>query len=253
MIEQTLKPTLANKVALVTGGSRGIGAGIVRRLVSDGASVAFTYANSEPQANDLVAELQAFGGRAKAIQADSASATDIEKAVSITTEEFGGALDIFVSNAGKMLRKPITEVEVDELDEMIAVNIRAAMLGFKFAAKNMNRDGRIVAIGSASALRTGFPGSSIYSMTKSALLGLVRGAAIDLASRGITVNVVQPGPIATDMNAPDKTDIERLIKLVPLGRLGQDTEVASLVAYLARPEAAFITGSSLSVDGGLIA
>lgn len=243
---------LAGTVALVTGGSRGIGAAIVRRLSADGAAVAFTYASSEAKAQALVAEVKASGGDALAIQADSASETDIRTAVKTAVKSFG-PLNAFVSNAGLLSIENIATLKTEDLDRLLAVNVRAAVIGIQAAAESMKDGGRIVTIGSAVAMRTGFAGASVYSMTKAALAGLVRGVAIDLAPRSITVNNIQPGPTATDMNPADGPHVESLINLIPLRRFGKDTEVASLVAYLATRDASFITGASLTVDGGYIA
>jgi 3-oxoacyl-[acyl-carrier protein] reductase len=164
-----------------------------------------------------------------------------------------GPLDIFVSSAGLLLGGSITALKVEDLDRLWAVNVRAAAIGIQSAAQAMRDGGRIVTIGSVGAVRTGVAGASIYGMTKAALVGLVRGAAIDLAPRAITVNNVQPGPTATDMNPADGPVAEWLLQRIPLGRFGTDAEVASLVAYLATRDAAFITGASLTVDGGYIA
>src|SRR6266481_4846273 len=188
------------KVALVTGGSRGIGAGIVRRLATDGASVAFTYSSSPEKALELVREIESEGGKALSLKADSGSAEELRAAVARTAEAFG-TLDIFVSNAGILTRGTIDTYTLEDFDRMVAINVRAAFVGIQAAAQEMNDGGRIVIIGSNTAIRTAFPGGSIYSMTKAALTGLVRGAAIDLAPRAITVNNVQPGPTATDMTA----------------------------------------------------
>ncbi len=246
------KDLLKGKVALVTGGSRGIGAGIVRRLASDGANVAFTYISSEEKALALVAEITAGGGRALAIRADSASESDIRSAVRETAVTFGG-LDIFVSNAGQLLIKELEQVQTGDLDRMLAVNVRAVVIGTQAAAAAMKSGGRIMTIGSVSGVRTGVAGGSIYSMTKAALAGFVRGAAIDLAPRAITVNNIQPGPTTTDMNPAEGPHVDWLIKLIPLKRFGQDHEIASLIAYLASEDAGFITGASLTADGGYTA
>ncbi|MGA7317830.1 MAG: SDR family oxidoreductase [Silvibacterium sp.] len=246
---ETRASSFAGKVALVTGGSRGIGAGIVRRLASDGAAVGFTYSRSEQEAFQLVDEIASTGGRALALRADSASAEEVQVAALQAVEAFG-ELDIFVSNAGILVCGTIDTYSLEDLDRMIAVNIRAAVVGVQAAAKAMKDGGRIILIGSNTAVRTAFTGASVYSMTKAALTGLVRGAAIDLAARAITVNNVQPGPTATEMNS---AHAELVKPLVPLRRLGEVSEVASFVSYLASKEAGFITGASLTIDGGYVA
>jgi len=245
----TQAKSFKGKVALVTGGSRGIGAGIVRRLASDGASVAFTYSNSEEKALQLVREIESLGGKALALKADSAYAEELQSAVIKATESLG-PLDIFVSNAGILMRGTIDTYSLEDFDRMVAINIRAAFIGIQAAARKMKDGGRIIVIGSNTAIRTAFPGASIYSMTKAALTGLVRGAAIDLAPRAITVNNVQPGPTATDMTSA----LAEMVKpLIPLKRMGDISEIASFVSYLASEEAAFITGASLTIDGGYVA
>ena len=240
---------LDGQVALVTGGSRGIGAGIVRRLASEGAAVAFTYAASEAKALHLVHEVETGGGRAIALKADSASAEELRWAVKQTASKLG-ALDIFVSSAGILSTGTIDNYSLEDFERMVAINVRAAFVGIQAAAQAMKDGGRIVLIGSNTAIRTALPGASIYSMTKAALTGLVRGAAIDLAPRAITVNNVQPGPTATDMNS---AHTELLKTLIPLRRMGDVSEVASFVSYLASKEAGFITGASLTIDGGYVA
>jgi 3-oxoacyl-[acyl-carrier protein] reductase len=237
------------KVALVTGGSKGIGAGIVRRLSSDGASAAFTYSNSEEKALDLVRGIESLGGKALALRADSTFAEELQSAV-IKAAEFFGPLDIFVSNAGILGLGTIDTYSIEDFDRMVAINIRAAFIGIQAAAARMKDGGRIILIGSNTAIRTAFPGGSVYSMTKAALTGLVRGAAIDLAPRAITVNNVQPGPTATDMTA---AHAEIVKPLIPLKRMGEISEIAGFVSYLASEEAGFITGASLTIDGGYVA
>jgi 3-oxoacyl-[acyl-carrier protein] reductase len=237
------------KVAFVTGGSRGIGAAIVRRLARDGASVAFTYSSSEEKALELARDLESAGGKALALKADSASATGLRAAVARTTQALG-PLDIFVSNAGILTMGTIDRYSLEDFDRMVAINIRAAFVGIQAAVQEMKNGGRIVLIGSNTAIRTAYPGGSVYSMTKAALTGLVRGAAIDLAPRAITVNNVQPGPTATDMTS---AHVELVKTLIPLKRMGDVSEIASFVAYLASEEAAFITGASLTIDGGYVA
>jgi len=169
--------------------------------------------------------------------------------VARASEAFG-TLDIFVSNAGILTLDTIDSYSLEEFDRMVAINVRAAFVGIQAASQRMNQGGRIVLIGSNTAIRTAFPGGSVYSMTKAALTGLVRGAAIDLAPRAITVNNVQPGPTATDMSSAHADLVKTLI---PLKRMGEVSEVASLVSYLASEEAGFITGASLTIDGGYVA
>jgi len=237
------------KVALVTGGSRGIGEGIVRRLASDGAAVAFTYSSSEEKAKQLAGEIKDAGGNVLPIKADSASAEDVRAAVDQVAKELG-ELDIFVNNAGILIQGGVDRYSLEDFDRMLAINVRAAFVGIQAASEHVKGGGRIILIGSITAVRTAFPGSSVYSMTKAALTGLVRGAAIDLAPRAITVNHVQPGPTATDMSAPHA---ELAKTLIPLGRMADVSEIAGLVSYLASDEAGFITGASLTIDGGYIA
>ena len=237
------------KVALVTGGSKGIGAGIVRRLAAEGASVAFTYSSSEEKALQLAREVESAGGKVLAIKADSASVDELRAAIRRTVTGLG-PLDIFVSNAGIFTGGMIDTFGLEDFDRMLAINVRAAFIGIQAAAREMKDGGRIVIIGSNTAIRSAFPGGSVYSMTKAALTGLVRGAAIDLAPRAITVNNVQPGPTATDMGSPHA---ELVKPLIPLKRMGDVSEVASFVAYLASAEAGFITGASLTIDGGYVA
>jgi 3-oxoacyl-[acyl-carrier protein] reductase len=242
---------LAGKAALVTGGSAGIGAAIVRRLANDGAAVAFTYAAAADKAQALVKEVGAAGGRVFAIKADSAEPEAVRKAVSQTVEELGG-LDILVNNAGILMLGVIDDYALADFDRMVAVNVRAVFVAVQAAIPHLREGGRIISTGSVNADRAGFPGASVYSMTKAALAGLTRGLARDLAPRGITVNVIQPGPTATDINDNDEMRA-RIRPLLAIGRLGEDTEVASLVAYLARPETSFVTGSAITIDGGYLA
>jgi len=241
--------SFTGKVALVTGGSRGIGAGLLRRLASDGASVAFTYSSSREMALKLADEIQSEGGRALPLKANSASVEELRATVLEATQMLG-PLDIFVSNAGILIRGTIDTYSLEDLDRMIAINIRAAFVGVQAAAQAMKDGGRIILIGSNTAIRTAFPGASVYSMTKAALTGLVRGAAIDLAPRAITINNVQPGPTATEMSSPHAEIVKPFI---PLKRMGDVSEIASFVSYLASEEAGFITGASLTIDGGYVA
>jgi len=244
--------TLSGKVALIAGGSRGIGAAIVRRLAQEGAAVAFTYAKSGAKADALANDIMATGGRALAIAADSADAAAVQAAVARTMETYG-RLDILVSNAGIFVRATVDQYDLADFDRMLAVNVRAVFVAAQAASRHMQDGGRIITIGSISAERSGVAGASVYSMTKAAVAGLTRGLARDLGSRGITVNNVQPGPTATDMTPGEGAVADYLRPLMALGRMGRDDEIASFVAYLAGPEAGFITGASLTIDGGYLA
>jgi 3-oxoacyl-[acyl-carrier protein] reductase len=242
--------SLFGKSALVTGGSRGIGAATVRRLATDGAAVAFTYAASEEKAATLVAEIEADGGQSFAIKADSADPEAVQRAVTETANRFGH-LDILVNNAGILLRGPVDAFSLAEFDRMLAVNVRAVFVAVQAALAHMGEGGRIITVGSVTADRSGFPGASVYSMTKAAVAALTRGMARDLGSRGITVNTVQPGPTETDMN-PDENIRAVLRPMLALGRIGKDSEIASLIGYLAGSEASFVTGAAFTIDGGYL-
>ena len=243
--------SLPGKVALVTGGSRGIGAAIVRRLSHDGAVVAFTYSASEDRANALAAEIKAAGRKALPIKADSADTEAVKQAVAMTAKTYGG-LDILVNNAGILKHGMIDEFSLADFDQMVAVNVRAVFVAIQASLCHMREGGRIITIGSVTADRTGFPGASVYGMTKAAVAALTRGLARDLGPRGITVNTIQPGPVETDMTGDE--NIRAMVRpLMALGRMGQDTEIASLAAYLASPESGFVTGSALTIDGGYLA
>jgi 3-oxoacyl-[acyl-carrier protein] reductase len=245
----TNEPRLVDKVALVFGGSRGIGAAIVKQLASDGASVALTYAKSPDKAAETARAAEAWGVSAIMIKADSADAEAVTDAVAQTVARFG-RLDILVVSAGILIRGTVDTFALEDFDLMLATNIRGVFVAIQASAPHLADGGRIITIGSNTAVRTAFPGASVYSMTKGAIASLVRGVAIDLAPRGITVNNIQPGPTATDMTA----DYGEMVKpLVPLGRMGEPEEIAGLVAYLASARAGFITGSSLTIDGGYVA
>lgn len=240
---------LIGKVALVQGGSRGIGAAIVTRLAQEGAAVGFTYVSSEGKALELQDSIVASGGRALAIRADSADEQAVRQAVQSTVDAFGG-LDILVNNAGVLAIAALDKFAIEDLDRTLAINVRSVFIASQEAARHMKEDGRIINIGSTNADRMPFGGGSVYAMSKSALVGLTKGLARDLGPQGITVNNVQPGPVDTDMN-PDEGEFAQLIKsFMALPRYGRGEEIASFVAYLAGPEAAYITGASLTIDGG---
>jgi 3-oxoacyl-[acyl-carrier protein] reductase len=239
---------LQSKVALVFGGSRGIGAAVVRRLAEEGADVALTYVSAPGKAAEVVEAVEAAGGKALAVKADSADAAAIKDAVARAVARFG-RLDIVVVNAGILRRGSVETFSLDDLDRMLDVNVRGVFVAIQATASQLNDGGRIITIGSNTAVRTAFPGASVYSMTKAAVATMVKGIALDLAPRAITVNNVQPGPTETDMTAEH---LEMVKPLVPLGRVGQPREIAGLVAYIASEEAGYMTGASLTVDGGYV-
>lgn len=248
---QSASQHLAGKVAFIQGGSRGIGAAIARRLARDGADVALTYANSPERAAEVVRDIEAAGGRAISIKADSADAEQIKAAVKHAADTFG-KIDILVNNAGVLLLGNVAEGELPlaDIDRTLAVNVRSVIVASQAVVRHMDKGGRIISIGSTNADRMPFQGGSIYAMSKSALVGLTKGLARDLGPLGITVNNVQPGPIDTDMNPADSAFAADLLGLMASGRYGQVEEVAGFVAYLAGPEAGYITGASLTIDGG---
>ncbi|HEY9628211.1 MAG TPA: 3-oxoacyl-ACP reductase family protein [Coleofasciculaceae cyanobacterium] len=244
--------TLAGKVALVTGGSRGLGAAIARRLAGDGAAVALTYTSSPQKADEVVQEIEAAGGKALAIRADSADVEAVKHAVAETANVLG-RLDILVNNAGVFALAPIDQFSIEEFDRLVAVNVKGVFVATQEALRYMGEGGRIIMIGSVNSDVVPFAGASIYALTKGAIASFTRGLARDLGSRGITVNNIQPGPIDTDMNPADGDFAKELTKTIAVGRYGQSDEVAGMVSYLASPEAAFVTGASLKIDGGFTA
>ena len=236
-----------NKTALVIGGSRGIGAGIALRLARDGANVALTYASAAAKAAELAAAIEEQGVQALALKADSANPAELRAAVDHAAAHFGG-IDILVVNAGILHIADVAEFSIAQLDRMLDVNVRGVYLAIQAALPHMPAGGRVITIGSNTAVRSGHPGSSVYSMTKGAVAVMVKGLAVDLAPRGITINNIQPGPIETDMTA----DMIELVKdWIPLKRVGQPFEVAGLAAYLAGAESGYMTGASLTIDGGM--
>jgi 3-oxoacyl-[acyl-carrier protein] reductase len=243
--------SLTGKIAFVTGGSRGIGAAIVRRLARDGATVAFTYVSAEDRARALAADVEAAGGRALPIRADSADAEALQRTVAAVAAQFG-RIDILVNSAGILVHKDLAETTLADYDRIAAVNVRALFVATQTAAPHMGAGGRIVNIGSMVADRAGSPGVALYAMSKAAVAGLTRGLARDLGPRGITVNNVQPGPTETEIVA-DESVRAHLRAQIPVGRMGQDAEIAALVAYLVGAEAGYVNGASLTIDGGFVA
>jgi 3-oxoacyl-[acyl-carrier protein] reductase len=241
--------SLANKVALVTGGSRGIGAGIAKRLAADGASVAITYSKGADAAASVVKAIESAGGKALAIQADGTNAAAVKKAVEQTVATFG-QLDVLVNNAGTAIPKPFEEATAEELDQVIDLNLRGILLTTQAALKHLPDGGRIIMIGSCLGERTMTPGLAVYSATKAAVKLFTQGLSREVGTRGITVNNVQPGPIDTELNPAAGDWAAPQIANTALKRYGHVDEVAALVAFVAGPEASYITGANLTVDGG---
>lgn len=242
-------PSLRGKTALVTGGSRGIGAAIIRRLAREGAEVAFTYARSTTAAATVKREVEALGGRALSLAADNNDPGAVTGAVEQAASHFG-RLDILVNNAGIFPSGAFEEVTLAELDEALNVHVRAVFLASQAATKHMPDGGRIIAIGSNLAERVPYGGVSLYAMSKAALSGLARGLARDLGVRGITVNVVHPGSTDTDMNPAGGPGAEAQRELIALGRYAEPDDIAATVAHLAGPGGRYLTGTSIVVDGG---
>ena len=241
---------ISGKAALVTGGSRGIGAAIARRLAADGAKVAITYAGNKEAADKVVAELSAAGADAFAIQADAADPEATESAVRQVAERFDG-LDILVHNAGVAAFAPLPDSDFAEFRRQFAVNVDGVFAGTRAAADHIRDGGRIIVIGSVNAHSMPMPGGAIYGATKAAVAGLVRGWARDLGSRNILVNVIQPGPVDTDMNPADGDFAAVLSPMTALGRYGKPEEIANLAAFLAGEESSYITGAAIDIDGGM--
>ena len=243
---------LEGKSALVTGGSRGIGAAIAMRFAEEGAAVTLTYGSSRGSAEAIVDHIVEHGGSARAIAADAsqpgASAEAVEDAVA-----HQGGLDVLVSNAGINIIKPLPELDAASFDAVFNVNVRASMEVIQAAASHMQEGGRIIAVSATIANSFFAPGLGLYGASKAALNAFVQGWSRDLGPRGITINAIVPGPIDTDMNPEDSDLAEWLKQMVALRRYGRSSEVAALAAFLAGPEAGFITGARMIIDGGLTA
>ncbi|WP_141619986.1 3-oxoacyl-ACP reductase family protein [Myxococcus sp. AB036A] len=242
----------SGKAALVTGGTRGIGAAIVRHLAKGGADVAFTYANSGDKAATLVGELKALGRRAVAIQADSGDPDAVRGAVDRAASELG-RLDILVNNAGIFPSGPFEKVTLEELDRTLAIHVRGVFVASQAALAHMPQGGRIISIGSCFAQRVPYGGVTLYSMSKSALIGLTKGLAREVGERGITVNVIDPGSTDTDMNPATGPAVAAELALMSLKHYAQPEDIAATVGHLAGASGRFITGTSIAVDGGFSA
>jgi 3-oxoacyl-[acyl-carrier protein] reductase len=241
---------LAGKVALVTGGSRGIGAAIAKRLAADGASVAVTYSKGAEAAASVVKEIERGGGKAIAIQADAADADAVRNAVERTVTTLG-RLDVLVNNAGTAIPKPFEEATLEEMDRVLNINVRAVFVATQAALKHMQRGGRIIMIGSAVGERVAAPGLVPYAATKGAVKMFSQALAREIGSRGITANNVQPGPIDTELNPAAGDWAVPQKAATALDRYGHVDEIAAMVAFVAGPEASYITGANLTVDGGM--
>src|SRR5450755_3092497 len=240
---------LANKVALVTGGSRGIGAAIAKRLAAEGASVAITYAKDANSASAVVKAIEAGGGKAIAIQADAADAEAVKSAVEKAVATLG-RLDVLVNNAGTAIPKKFEEATLEELDRVIDINIRGTFITTQAALKHMKDGGRIIMIGSCVGERMMTPGLAAYAATKGAIKMFTQGLSREVGGRGITVNNIQPGPIDTELNPAGGDWAVPQKAVTALNRYGTVDEVSALVAFVAGPESSYITGANLTVDGG---
>jgi NAD(P)-dependent dehydrogenase (short-subunit alcohol dehydrogenase family) len=243
---------LDGKVALVTGGSRGIGAAVAKALARSGADVAFTFRASEKKAEEVAREVTLAGRRGLAVRSDASDPEAGREAVERTARELGG-VDILVNNAGVFPFGPVEEVSREELDTTLAIHIGSVFVTSQAASAHMDSDGRIISIGSCFVERVPVPGVSLYTMSKAALVGLTKGLARDLGPRGITANVVHPGNTNTDMNPADAPDAEVTLRDVALGRFAEPDEIAATVVHLSGPGGRYITGASIAVDGGFAA
>ncbi|MFD7915020.1 SDR family oxidoreductase [Streptomyces sp. NPDC059752] len=238
-----------NTVALVTGGSRGIGAAVALRLAEDGADVAITYVHDAEAAAEVVGKVEALGRRALAVRADAGDPAAAGAAVERVVAEFG-RLDVLVNNAGVGVLGPLAELSPADVERVLAVNVRGVFLTTQAAARHLDSGGRVITIGSCMTQRVPGPGGTLYAMSKSALIGFNKALARELGGRGITANIVHPGPVDTDMNPADGPYAGAQAALTALGRFGAPREVAAVVSFLAGEEASYVTGAEFAVDGG---
>jgi 3-oxoacyl-[acyl-carrier protein] reductase len=241
---------LDGKVALVTGGSRGIGAAIAKRLAADGANVAITYSKGADAAASIIKDIERAGGKAIAIRADAADQVAVRAAVQRTVETFG-QLDVLVNNAGTAIPKPFEEATMEEMDRVLDINVRGVYVATQEALKHMKSGGRIIMIGSAVGERVAAPGLVPYAGTKGAVKMFTQALAREIGVRGITVNNVQPGPIDTELNPASGDWAVPQKAATALNRYGRADEIAAMVAFVAGPESSYITGANLTVDGGM--
>ncbi|MEU5973443.1 3-oxoacyl-ACP reductase family protein [Streptomyces sp. NPDC047315] len=240
---------MIGSAALVTGGSRGIGAAVALRLAERGADVALTYQRGADRAAEVVERIEGMGRRAVAVRADGADPEQVRNAVERTVAAFG-RIDVLVNNAASFVVAPLDELSLADVDRTLAVNVRAPLVAAQAAARHMTDGGRIISVGSNVATYVPFPGFSLYSMSKSALVGMTKALARELGGRGITVNLVSPGPTNTEMNPADGPMAETIRGYTALGRYAEPVDVASVVAHLAGPDARYVTGAQVAVDGG---
>ncbi|BCY09652.1 SDR family NAD(P)-dependent oxidoreductase [Actinoplanes sp. L3-i22] len=240
---------LDGKVALVTGGGRGIGAAVALRLAEEGADVALTFQRNQQRADDVVDQIKTLGRQAISVRADSADPAAVVAAVDRAFDQLG-RLDILVNNAGSFLLGPIGQLGLDEFEQTVAVNVRAPFVASQSAVRHMPAGGRIINIGSNVAERAVFPGFALYAMSKTALTGLTKALGRELGGRRITVNLVNPGPTDTELNPADGPDAATVNGFTALGHYAAPADIAAAVAFLAGPDAGYITGATLNVDGG---
>ncbi|MFD1702372.1 SDR family oxidoreductase [Methylopila henanensis] len=250
MSAQVQNGRLAGKKALVTGASRGIGAAIAKRLAAEGADVVITYERSAEKAEAVAAEIRALGRKGVAIQADAADVAATQAAVEKTVAELGG-LDILVNNAGIARGGPIGDMTLEDIRATLDVNVLSVIVASQAAAKHLPDGGRIISIGSCLGEQVGFAGIAVYSASKAALVGLTKGLARDLGARKITVNVVQPGPVNTDMNPQDGDQAPAMLAGMAIKSYGQPDDIAGAVAWLASAEGRYVTGARITLDGGV--